>query len=187
RDRIHQVGAPRLDDRAEASRLAREGAFELLERRQQLVLRHVEGGQVHGRGEDVVGGLAVVDVVVGVDARELRDHLVRVHVRRGARAGLEDVDRELRVVLAGGDLVAGALDRARFGFRQQPELAVDRRGGALQAAQPADHLDGDGLTGDREVLDGLARLAAPQLLFVRHLHSFYRVPPTPRTLSTEGV
>ena len=54
---------------------------------------------------------------------------------------------------------------------QQAEFAVDRGGGALQARQPVDHLDGDGLAGDREVLDGLGRLAAPQLFRVRHLLS----------------
>ena len=50
------------------------------------------------RREDVVGRLAHVDVVVRVRALagERRDHLVGVHVRGGARAGLEDVDRELR-------------------------------------------------------------------------------------------
>ena len=38
--------------------------------------------------------------------------LVGVHVRGGARAGLEHVDRELVVVLARGDLVAGGGDAA---------------------------------------------------------------------------
>ena len=36
----------------------------------------------------------------GSRSARLRDHLVGVHVGRGARAGLEDVERELRVVLA---------------------------------------------------------------------------------------
>ena len=112
RDRhgVHQVRAAGLDDVLKAFRLARERALELLERGQQLVLGDVQRGQVDGRGEHVVGGLAHVDVVVGVHllAGERGDHLVGVHVRRGARAGLEHVDRELRVVLARGDLARGA-------------------------------------------------------------------------------
>ena len=124
RHRVHQVRAPGLDDVLEASRLFRERALELFERRQQLVLGDVERRQVDGRGKHVVGGLAHVDVVVGVHALagEPRDHLVGVRVRRGARAGLEDVDRELRVVLAGGDL------RGRF---------LDPRGVALWTAARA--------------------------------------------------
>src|SRR5450759_1250718 len=72
---------------------------ELLQCRQQLVLGDVQSGQVNGGGEHVVGGLAHVDVVVGVHAVacEARDDLVGVHVRGGARTGLEDVDRELAV------------------------------------------------------------------------------------------
>ena len=42
----------------------------------------------------------------------------------------------------------------------QPELAVDARRGALDAPEPVDHGDRDGLAGDREVVDGLLRLAA---------------------------
>ena len=58
-------------------------------------------------------------MVVGVDGAGLAeplggeggDHLVGVHVRRGARPGLEHVDRELVVPLALGDLVGRGRDR----------------------------------------------------------------------------
>jgi hypothetical protein len=43
-------------------------------------------------------------------AGEGGDHPVGVHVRRGARASLEDVDGELPVVAALGDLVRGGRD-----------------------------------------------------------------------------
>ena len=87
------------------------------------------------RGEHVVGGLAHVDVVVGVHpvAREARDHLVGVRVRGGPRAGLEDVDRELRVVRAAGDLFGGPLDARGGALGEQPEFGVDGGGGALDA------------------------------------------------------
>ena len=80
-------------------------------------------GEVDRRREDVVGGLAHVDVVVAVDlvAGERRDDLVGIHVRRSAGAGLEDVDRELVVVLAGADRVAGVGDRGGEVFVEQAE------------------------------------------------------------------
>jgi hypothetical protein len=57
-------------------------------------------GDVHGRGEGVVGALGLVDMVVGMDralgpessAHDLDgaigDHLVRVHVALSTRSGL---------------------------------------------------------------------------------------------------
>ena len=114
RDRhgVHQVGATGLDDVRELVRLGLQRRLQPLERRQQLRAHLAQRRQVHRRREHVVGGLAHVDVVVRVHAAlgEVGDHLVRVHVRRGARAGLEDVDRELVVVLARRDLVAGGRD-----------------------------------------------------------------------------
>ena len=55
--------------------------------------------------------------------------LVQVHVGRGARTGLEDVDRELRVVLAGDDLVGRVADRARDLGGDCPGLLVGGRRG----------------------------------------------------------
>ena len=81
--------------------------------------RHAD---VQGRGIRVVGRLRAVDVVVRVAELVLAllvphqlqgpvgDHLVGVHVRRGARAALKDVDDELVVQLAVHQLLAGALD-----------------------------------------------------------------------------
>jgi hypothetical protein len=63
-----------------------------------------------GRRENVVGRLAEVDVVVGMDRAsssalagggligDAGDDLVGVHVGRGAAAGLEDIDDELAIV-----------------------------------------------------------------------------------------
>ena len=69
--------------------------------------------------------------------RRAGDHLVGVHVRRGARAGLEHVDRELRVVLARRDLGARpARSRRGAGLGEQAQLAVDGGGGALDAREP---------------------------------------------------
>ena len=124
-----------------------------------------ERGEVDGRREDVVRALAHVDVVVRVDVvtGERCDHLVGVHVRARARAGLEDVDRELVVVVAVGDRVAGGGDPLGLLGVQQPELGVRARGGGLDPAEPARDGNRDRLAGDGEVRDRLPRLAAPQL------------------------
>ena len=121
--RIHPVRAAGLDDVGELGRLRLQGGFEPLERRQQVVDDLVEGRQVDRGREDVVRALAHVDVVVRVHvlAREGGDHLVRVHVRRGARAGLEDVDRELIVELAVRDPVGRGRDPLRaFSSSRRP-------------------------------------------------------------------
>ena len=128
-DGVHPVRAARLDDVVELLRLRLERGGELLHRRQQVVRDLVERREVDGGREDVVRRLAHVHVVVRVDvlARERRDHLVRVHVRRGARAGLEDVDRELVVELAAGDPVAAAAAiRSALSRVEQPEVGVRR-------------------------------------------------------------
>ena len=72
-------------------------------------------------------------MVVRVDAlaRERGDDLVGVHVRGRARAGLEDVDRELIVVLAGGDRVAGRRDAPGEVGSSRPRSAFTRAAAAL--------------------------------------------------------
>jgi hypothetical protein len=97
-------------------------------------------------------------------ARQRGDHLVGVHVRRGAGAGLEDVDRKLVVVATVGDLVRGLGDPLGEACVEQAELGVGARGRRLEPAEPPDHRHGQGLARDREVVDRLAGLPAPELL-----------------------
>src|SRR5581483_10013373 len=128
------------------------------ERGQEVVGDLSECRQVDGGGEDVVRRLPQVDVVVRVHvlAGKGCDHLVGVHVRGGARAGLEDVDRELVVELPGRDAVGGGGDPLRLVGVEEAELAVHARGGGLDASEPA----GDGrrnrLAGDGKVAHRLA-------------------------------
>jgi hypothetical protein len=56
--------------------------------------------------------------------RAVGDDLVGVHVRRGARAPLDDVDDELVVQCAGTDFDAGGNDRVTASRVQQAEFAV---------------------------------------------------------------
>jgi hypothetical protein len=123
------------------------------------------------RRKDVVRGLAHVDVVVRVDvvAGERGDHLVRVHVRRRAGAGLEDVDRELVVELACGDSVGGGRDPLGLVRVEQAELGVDAGGSALDPPEPPGDGDRDRLARNREVGHGLAGLRAPELALRRRL------------------
>ena len=165
-DGVHPVGAARLDHVVELGGLRLERARERLHRRQQVVDGLVERREVHGRREDVVRRLAHVDVVVRVHALagEVRDHLVRVHVRARPGAGLEDVDRELVVELARCDAIAGGGDALGHLGIEQPEIRVRAGGRGLDPAEPVRDRGGNRLTRDREVGHGLVGLAAPQLL-----------------------
>jgi hypothetical protein len=141
--------------------------------RNQVFRQLLECGEMDCRREDVVRRLAEVDVVVRmhVVAGEGGDDLVRVHVRGRARAGLEDVDRELVVELAGRDPVGGGRDPLRLVAVEEPELAVHARGGGLDPAEPARDGSRDRPAGDREVFDCLAGFHPPELpllVFRRH-------------------
>ena len=160
------MGAAGLDDVGELLGFCFERRPEGVHRRQQVAADLAERRQVDGGREDVVRGLAHVDVVVGVGpvAGEVGDHLVGVHVRGGARAGLEDVDRELVVVLAGGDRVSGFGDPLGEVGVEHAELAVDPCGRGLESSQLAHDRHRHPLARDREVVDGLGGLATPELL-----------------------
>ena len=154
---------PRSDSRLALDRLA-----QVLQRRQQ-VLVHGEFGADADRGRDhVVGTLAEVDVVVRVHLRlsgargEVRDHLVRVHVARGAGAGLVHVDGKMRVVVAVRHFQRRLADRRGLRLRQQPEAGVDLGRGGLDQAQRADEAARHRPAGDREVLHRALGLRAPQ-------------------------
>jgi hypothetical protein len=90
------------------------------------------------------------------------DHLVGVHVGRRARAGLEDVDRELVVVAAVGDVRGGGHDRLGQIVVDHPERRVDLRGRALDLGQRADVRGFQPAPGDREVLHRPLGLCPPQ-------------------------
>ena len=130
-------------------------------------------GDVHGRRIGVVRRLAHVDVVVGVDrllrahlaAQHLdgavRDHLVGVHVRLGARAGLPDDQREMVVELAVDHLLR-RLDDGLAELRVEPaERHVGLGRGALDDAERAHDRQRLLLPADLEIAEGALRLRAP--------------------------
>src|SRR5262249_12689383 len=104
-----------------------------------------------------------VVVRVHVVAGERSDHLVRVHVRRRARAGLEDVDRELVVELAVGDARSRVRDPLRLVRVEQSELRVDERRGGLDATEPARDGRGDPLARFGGGFSITSRFTSPQL------------------------
>ena len=167
---VHHVRAAGLHHVRELARLGLEGGGQRVERGQQLSVVSRGRGQVHGRGEDVVGGLPHVHVVVGVHALagQVGDHLVGVHVGGGAGAGLEHVDGELVVVLAARHLVGGCGRALCQVGVEQSQLCVRAGRCRLDVSQHPHDGRRHPLARHREVVHRLARLRAPELLLHRH-------------------
>src|SRR5690606_14150478 len=114
-----------------------------------------------------VVGRREVAVVALLAARHLegdvRDHLVGAHVRRGARAALDDADRELVVELPVDHALRGAVDEVGAGGIQHAQLLVRPRRGLLDHGERRHELgiDRDGPLGDVEVLLGAQGVNAP--------------------------
>ena len=92
------------------------------------------------------------------------DHLVDVHVELGAAAGHPDVERELVVVLALQNLVADADDQVLLGVAEPAGLVVHQRGRLFDDRIGGDHLSGDQVVADAEMLQGPLRLRSPELV-----------------------
>ena len=150
--RVLELGASELEDVLELLALVVEGIRQLLDRVRQLP-EHVVESHSESRREGVVGGLAVVDVVIGVDdvvaalrepemlQRQVRQDLVGVHVDRRAGTALEDVDRELvHAPSLFEHLVTGLEDGARHPAWQHPELPVRERSRLFHQDHAADQL-----------------------------------------------
>src|SRR5262249_16306938 len=92
------------------------------------------------------------------------DDLVDVHVELGAAAGHPDVQRELVPVLALKDLVADTDDQVLLSIAESAGLVVDQRGRLLDERVGGDHLPGDQVVADAEMLQGPLRLPPPELV-----------------------
>ena len=120
--------------------------------------RHLAAGGVH-----IVGGLAAVDVVVGVDQRIIAlfaaqdldgavgDDLVGVHIGAGARAALDGIDDELIVQPARDDLIARLLDGAGHLLPDGAGGQVGARAGLFDPGDADDHIPLQALAGDGKV------------------------------------
>jgi hypothetical protein len=171
---VLQVGAPDLDDVLRGLCFFEKHVAQPPHRRHHVVSDRVCRRHVDRGGEGVVGGLALVDVVVGVDeprlaalaaedlARAVGQHLVDVHVGLRPAARLPHHQRELVLVLAREHLVGRCDDRLAFSLVEQLQLDVDERRGLLDQHQRADQLARHLLGRDLEVLQRALRLSAPQ-------------------------
>ena len=190
---VHQVRAADLDDRRERVALGRQRLLQPRRSRQQAPAQRRRGGHVHGGGKGVVGRLRPVDVVVGVDGRlaaecaagqldgAVGDHLVGVHVRLRAAAGLPHDQREVVVEFAGDDLVGGAHDQVARLFPQHAELGVGDRRRLLDDAEGAHHLDRHAFAADAEVVARPFRLRPP-VAVGGHAHRAERIGLLAETL-----
>jgi len=113
-----------------------EDVAKMSHRRQEAVVDHLHRGDVHRRRKRVVARLATVDVVIGMDGLlrahhaagdldgTVRDHLVGIHVRLRAAAGLKHDERKMVVELSGDHLVGGLDDQLHRLRRQLAQFAV---------------------------------------------------------------
>ena len=139
---------------------------------QKAQRRHLSGS-----GNDIVGGLAAVDVVVRVDERVVAldaaeqldgavgDDLVGVHVDGCAGAALHGIDDELLAQFSREDLVAGAHDGVCDTLVQQSGLKVRECCRLFDVGKTADELRVHPQPRDGEVFRGAQRLHA--VIYVR--------------------
>src|SRR6267378_8330442 len=172
--RVLEMGAADLYDATERRGFPREGVAQRGKRGYEPVVDALNGGDVHRRGKNVVGGLSAVDLVVGMDeallaalsaeelARAVGQHFVHVHV--GLRTGtrLPNHKRKLAVMLPREHLVRRRDDGICLVGGQFAKLAIDHRAGALDPCQRMDELEGHAFARNAEVFQRSLRLRAPQ-------------------------
>ncbi len=173
RHRVLEMGATALDD-----------PVELLALREQRIAqprhRAVEiGGQLQRAepdrgGDHVIGGLRHVDVIVRMHrrvgaarraedlVRAIREHLVRVHVVRRARAGLEGIHHEMLAVLVREHFIGGAHDGVGEPRLEAPRLLVREGRRFLDPHHRGHEHRQRTRTAHREVLHGAQGLHAIQ-------------------------
>ena len=101
RHRIHQVSTTCLNKTIHLFSLAANTGGQVVQRRQQGIFDLQRGTDVDNRWNHIVTALTVVDVVVrahrltGFAAGQRRQNFVGVHVRAGAGACLENIDRKV--------------------------------------------------------------------------------------------
>ena len=153
-----------------------EGGGEDIDGREHLAFQAQHRGNVHSRGEGVVGGLGHIHVVIGVQQLFPRDgvappgnDLVGIHVGLGAGAGLPDHQREVVGKLSGDHLIRRGGDGGQLLLSHlfRTKLGVCLGGGLFQNTAGVDDLLGHSLLAhaNGKILVGPLGLGPP--VFVR--------------------
>ena len=167
------MGAADLEDVLERLRFVFQRLIQAGKSRVQPVGDLLGRGDMHGCGERVVGRLAEIDMIVGVDralrangaaehfARAVGDHLVQIHVGLGAGAGLPHDQREMAIERAGDHLVGRRGDRLRQALVDQAEFEIGQCCSFLDHGHGPDQGLRHGLVADFEVPPRALGLGAP--------------------------
>ena len=171
---VLQMGTADLHDVGKRLALGLQCGAQLGNGRQQLLLDGRDRCHMHGRGIDVVAGLAFVHVVIRVHQARLAtlaaqqlagavgQHLVDVHIGLRARAGLPHHQREFARVLAGQHLIGGGVDGLGLLGIQQTQGMVHRGRCLLHLRQRGNDLARLLFAADVEVLQRTLGLGPPE-------------------------
>ena len=162
---VLQVGTSGLDDGPEFLGLLLQLSRQVFQSGDQVFPDGEQGGQVDRGGNDVVGRLAHIDVVIGVDqtgtkitAQELAgpigDDFVGVGVCRGTGAGLEDVQHEVAVELSVYDFLGRSHDGIANALVEQAQGHIAAGGGLLDETKGADEGSRETQAADGKVQHG---------------------------------
>ena len=182
---VLEVRATDLEDVIELLRLSEQRLMQLVERWNQLMDYAVQRCEMNRGGNNVVARLALIDMIVRMDrlvaacaAEELDcpvgNHLVGVHVRRGAGTGLKNVHRELRIQFSIDHFLGCFLDGLGNVPGQETETGIGRGGKFLDEPQRPNKFSWKAQLTDRKVLDGTGGLRAV-VGIRRHLHRAHRI------------
>ena len=152
---------------------------------QQLVFHCKHCRNVHGRGKGVVGGLAHIDVIVGVTELfagnligSVGNNLVGVHVGLSTGACLPDHQREVLVQCAGKNLIAGLFDHCKLFLSHffGSQLGIGHGCRLFQNAESMGDFSGHGFNSnaDSEIFMAPLGLGGPELV-CRDLYFSHRV------------
>ena len=166
---VHEMGATRLHDLVEGLGLAgerhgegRRSGHRGRRRSPRAAARWMALGNVSFEDCETFGSLLGRTSRPRLRAGEMGEHFVHVHVRRGAGAGLEDVDRELVGVTRPMPLrrLPPRVQRRRR-RRSMPSSALTVAAAPLMSARAAISAGSTALARDREVLHRTLGLRAP--------------------------